>query len=52
MPKIKVYYAPEKIKNFQYNGSEASVRKEGVFSLGMTVLHAALLKDVSDCYSY
>lgn len=28
------------------------VRKEAIFSLGMTLLHAALLHPVDDCYGY
>ena len=47
-----VYYAPEKIREFKKNDCENSLRKEAIFSLGMTILHAALLAPVRDCYNY
>ena len=48
----KVYYAPEKIKNFHKADSENSLKKERLFSLGMTILHASLLKPMNYCYNY
>ena len=39
------------MKNFQsVLLSKEENEKEGVFSMGMTLLHAALLEDVSTCY--
>ena len=39
----KYFYAPEKMFNFNKIDGENSLIKEGVFSMGMTVLQAALL---------
>lgn len=39
----RYFYAPEKINNFNHTDSYAGVVKEAVFSMGMTVLQAALL---------
>jgi hypothetical protein len=39
----QVYYAPEKIKNFNKMDSDLTLRKESVFSMGMTLLEAAQL---------
>lgn len=47
-----LYYAPEKIRDFKKNDNENSLRKQSIFSLGMTLLHAALLRPVNDCYNY
>lgn len=48
----KIYYAPEKIKNFNKIDSDLSLRKESVFSMGMTLLEAAQLQEVFACYNY
>lgn len=48
----KIYYAPEKIRNFHKADNVNSLKKEMLFSLGMTILHASLLKSVANCYSY
>ena len=50
--KENTYYAPEKIKNFHKCDNENSLRKEAIFSMGMTLLHAALLRPLYDCYNY
>ena len=41
--KENIYYAPEKISNFHQADTESKLKKEAVFSLGMTILNAALL---------
>ena len=46
----KYFYPPEKMLNFNRFDSEASLAKGGVFSIGMSVLQAALLKESMDCY--
>jgi hypothetical protein len=45
-----IYYAPEKLKNFNKQCNEASLKKEAIFSLGMTLLHAARLRAPMECY--
>ena len=45
-----VFYAPEKLQNFNRIDKELSLKKEGIFSMGMTLLEAAVLEDVSICY--
>ena len=47
-----VYYAPEKINNFHKADHENSLKKESIFSLGMTILNAALLEPVNNYYDY
>ena len=47
-----VYYAPEKICNFGKPDKINALQKEAVFSMGMTLVHAALLKDLYGCYDY
>jgi hypothetical protein len=48
----RVYYAPEKISNFGKPDKINTLQKEAVFSMGMTLVHAALLKDLYECYDY
>lgn len=45
-------YAPEKLKNFTRLDTDLALRKEGVFSMGMTLLEAAQLGPVANCYDY
>ncbi len=45
-----VFYAPEKLRNFSRMDCELGLIKEGVFSVGMTLLQAALLEESVDCY--
>lgn len=47
-----VYYAPEKIQNFHQSDHEYNLKKQCIFGLGMSILHAALLKPLNDCYNY
>ena len=45
------YYSPEKIQFFQKeHETPVEIEKESVFSLGMTLLHSALLKSPASCY--
>lgn len=44
------YYSPEKMENFQASSHGEEREKEGVFSIGMTVLHCALLEGLGTCY--
>ncbi len=48
----EIYYAPEKMRNFTKIDSELSLRKESIFSMGMTILEAAQLFDVGECYNF
>lgn len=45
-------YAPEKLKNFTRLDTDLALRKEAVFSMGMTLLEAAQLAPVAPCYDY
>lgn len=45
-------YAPEKLKNFTRIDTDLALRKEAVFSMGMTLLEAAQLAPVAPCYDY
>jgi hypothetical protein len=45
-------YAPEKLKNFTRLDTDLALRKEAVFSMGMTLLEAAQLGPVAPCYDY
>jgi hypothetical protein len=45
------YYSPEKMENFQTLKAKTDQReKEGSFSIGMTLLHSALLESPAMCY--
>lgn len=48
----KYFYAPEKIRNFTRMDTELGLIKESVFSMGMTLLQAALLEEFVDCYDF
>lgn len=48
----KYFYAPEKIRNFTRMDNELGLIKESVFSMGMTLLQAALLEESVDCYDF
>lgn len=48
----KHYYAPEKLRNFGKLDNDSGLIKEAVFSMGMTLLQAAILDEVVDCYDY
>lgn len=45
-------YAPEKLLNFNQLDHEPNLIKEAVFSMGMTVLQAALLIESINCYDH
>lgn len=47
-----IYYAPEKINNFHQADHQHSLDREVMFSLGMSLLHSALLDNVYDCYDF
>lgn len=38
--------------NFNRLDTELSMRKEAIFSMGMTLLETALLEEASQCYDY
>ncbi len=40
------------MNNFNKIDSEVGLAKEAVFSMGMTLLQAALLEPTLDCYDY
>ena len=48
----QIYYAPEKLKNFNRYDSDLTLRKESIFSMGMTILEAAQLTNLSSCYNF
>ena len=49
----KIYYAPEKINQFSSpDKAVSSLQKEATFSMGMTLLHAALLENLHGLYDY
>lgn len=48
----QIYYAPEKMRNFNKLDTELNLRKESVFSMGMTLLEAAQLAEVTPCYNF
>lgn len=47
-----VYYAPERFENFHRTDRGNSSEKETIFGLGMSLLHAATLEEVFECYGY
>ena len=47
-----INYAPEKLRNFNRMDSDLAMRKEAIFSMGVTILEAAQLADASPCYDY
>lgn len=47
------YYAPEKLTNFMNEStSEIALKKEVIFSMGMTLLEACTLEEVYHVYNY